>query len=107
MYHARIRVLGISCWGDDHGRLVDVHVIAFDAEGNGIYGPVERGEMYPAASLTGIGVIDGKRANCIAPKYLVKWHSGYKLREKDLKDVSALCARFDLELPEEYAALKK
>jgi len=91
--------------GDNHGRLVDVHVIAFDAEGNGIYGPVERGEVYPAASLTGIGIISAITVNCIAPEYLVKWHSGYTLREKDLKDVSALCARFDLELPKEYAAV--
>jgi len=93
--------------GDNNGRLVDVHVIALDAEGNGIYGPVERGEMYPAASLTGIGVLDGHTIKCISPEYMIKFHTGYKLHEKDFKDVSALCARFGIDLPEEYASWKK
>ena len=44
--------------GDVQGREVDVHVIVFDAQGNGLYGPVEQGMMYPAASLTGTGTID-------------------------------------------------
>lgn len=34
--------------GNPNGKEVDVHVIVFDGEGNGIYGPVENGGMYPA-----------------------------------------------------------
>ncbi len=92
--------------GDDRGRLVDVHVIALDAQGNGIYGPAERGEMYPAASLMGAGTLAGQAVRCISPEYLVKFHSGYKLRDKDFRDVAALCARFGIDLPEEYASWK-
>ena len=36
---------------------------------------------------------------------MVKFHTGYKLRETDFKDVSALCARFGTDYPEEYASL--
>ena len=45
--------------GDDKGREIDIHVIVLDERGNGIYGPPENGEMYPAGSLTGTGSING------------------------------------------------
>ncbi len=93
--------------GDEAGRQVDVHVIVFDGSGNGIYGPKENGEMYPAASLTGSGVIDGCPVRCISPEYLVKFHTGYKLDANDYADVAALCERFGIELPEECARVKK
>jgi lincosamide nucleotidyltransferase A/C/D/E len=88
--------------GDDTGRQVDIHVIVFDTEGNGLYGPVERGIMYPAASLSGRGTIAGRAVNCIAPEYLVKFHTGYPLRPTDFHDVSALCDRFGITKPPEY-----
>jgi lincosamide nucleotidyltransferase A/C/D/E len=93
--------------GDDKGHEVDVHVIALDDKGNGIYGPVENGEMYPAASLTGSGTVNGYAVKCISPEWMVKFHSGYELKEKDLQDVSALCEKFGIDLPEEYARFKK
>ena len=89
--------------GDAHGREIDVHVIVIDAEGNGIYGPVEDGEMYPAASLAGSGVIDGLAVRCISAEWAVKFHTGYDLKDKDFKDVSAICERFGIALPEEYS----
>ncbi len=99
-----------SAWnfvlGDNNGRLVDVHAVALDAEGNGLYGPVEKGVMYPASSLTGIGVVSGHMVKCISPEYMIKFHTGYPPREGDFKDVSALCARFGMDYPEEYASLK-
>jgi len=93
--------------GDNNGRLVDVHAITLDAEGNGLYGPVEKGVMYPAGSLTVIGVVSGHTVKCISVEYMIKSHTGYELRESDFKDISALCARFGIDYPEEYAALKK
>lgn len=93
--------------GDNNGHLVDVHAVTLDAEGNGLYGPAEKGVMYPAGSLTGIGVVNGHTVKCISAEYMAKFHTGYKLRESDFKDVSALCARFGIDYPEEYAALKK
>ena len=93
--------------GDASGRLVDVHAIALDAEGNGLYGPAKEGVMYPAGSLKGTGVVGGHTVKCIAVDFLIRFHTGYALRESDLHDVSALCARFGIDLPDEYARLKK
>ena len=93
--------------GDEYGRELDVHVIVFDSQGNGIYGPRENGEMYPAASLTGTGLIEGRMVRCISPEWAVKFHSGYKPKDKDLQDVSALCRKFGIDLPSEYKNFKK
>jgi lincosamide nucleotidyltransferase A/C/D/E len=92
--------------GDDEGHLVDVHVIVFDDQKNGIYGPVERGEFYPAQSLIGTGAIGRQKVRCITPEYLVQFHTGYELQESDYRDVSALCAKFGIDLPQEYERFK-
>ena len=91
----------------DRGREIDVHVIVLNEKGDGIYGPVENGELYPAASLTGKGKIGNVEVNCIAPEYVVKFHSGYDLKENDYKDVLAVCEKFHLEIPNEYLQSKK
>ena len=93
--------------GDAAGREIDVHVIVLDEKGDGLYGPVEKGEMYPAASLTGSGKIEGQTVRCISAEWMVKFHSGYPLKEKDFRDVSALCAKFGIELPAAYEQFKK
>lgn len=93
--------------GDDKGHLVDIHAITFDAKGNGLYGPAEKGVMYPAGSLTGTGKINGQKVRCVAAEYLVKFHTGYPLHGTDVKDVSALCKRFGIPLPGEYISLMK
>ena len=92
---------------DDQGHEIDVHVIVMDDKGNGIYGPVENGEMYPAAALAGNGIINGQRVKCISPEWTIKFHSGYELKEKDYKDVSALCEKFGITLPDEYQSFTK
>jgi hypothetical protein len=38
---------------------------------------------------------------------MVKFHSGYELKEKDFRDVSALCKKFGIELPQSFAKFKK
>lgn len=93
--------------GDAAGRLVDVHAIVVDEEGNGIYGPLERGDMFSAASLTGRGLIAGEPVRCISPEAMIAYHSGYPLRPHDNQDVAALCRRFDLPVPPEYAHLRE
>lgn len=93
--------------GDDGGRLVDIHVIEIDEAGNGIYGPVENGEMYPASSLTGEGVIEGVEVRCISVEDLVKFHSGYELSKTDYKDVKTLCEKFGVKLPGEYEGFEE
>ena len=93
--------------GDENSREIDVHVIVIDGKGNGLYGPAEKGEMYPAASLTGKGEIEGYTVRCISPEWMVKFHSGYQLKEKDFRDVSALCRKFGIDLPAVYEQFKK
>jgi lincosamide nucleotidyltransferase A/C/D/E len=82
---------------DDFGKEVDVHSFIFDKDGN-----VIDGIMYPPASLTGTASINGHTLRCIPPEFMVKFHSGYELKEKDFKDVSAICEKFNIELPQEY-----
>jgi lincosamide nucleotidyltransferase A/C/D/E len=93
---------------DENGAEIDLHVVVLDDRGNGIYGPAEKGSMYPAASLTGTGSIDGRTVRCISPEWAVKFHRGYKLKEKDFHDVSLLCKKFNIDFPEEaFAEFKK
>jgi lincosamide nucleotidyltransferase A/C/D/E len=93
--------------GDENGREIDVHVIVFDEKGNGIYGPRENGEMYPAASLTGTGQIEGHTVRCISPDWMVKFHSDYELKDKDFRDVSALCKKFGITVPVAYVPFEQ
>ncbi len=92
--------------GDNKGDEIDVHVIVIDDQGNGIYGPRENGEMYPAAALTGRGRISNQAVRCVSPEWTVKFHRGYELKEKDFKDVSAVCEKFGIPLPEQYRRVK-
>ena len=84
--------------GDDEGHEVDIHSYTFDAHGKIVFG-VE----YPLASLTGTGSIQGYVVKCISAEWQVKFHAGYELDEDDYHDVSALCERFGIALPDEYA----
>jgi lincosamide nucleotidyltransferase A/C/D/E len=93
--------------GDENSREIDVHVIVLDDKGDGMYGAAEKGEMYPAASLTGKGEIEGYAVRCISPEWMVKFHSGYQLKEKDFRDVSALCKKFGIDLPAVYEPFTK
>lgn len=88
--------------GDAAGHDVDLHVVTLDAKGDGIYGPPERGQCYPADSLTGNGVIDGHPVRCISPEWLVKFHTGYQFDDQDVADVLALHRRFGVPLPLEH-----
>jgi lincosamide nucleotidyltransferase A/C/D/E len=91
---------------DRGGREIDVHVISLDQNGNGIYGLPENGLMYPADSLTGTGTINGCPVRCITPQWMVKFHSGYELSEKDYQDVSAICEKYGIAVPDEYCRFR-
>lgn len=88
--------------GDAQGRRVDVHVIVFDAAGNGVLGPPENGHVYPAGSLNGSGAISGRIVRCIAAEFMVRFRTGYPPRPSDRHDVGLLCEHFGIPLPEEY-----
>jgi len=89
--------------GDQNGNEVDVHVIEIDENGDGVYGPTENGDAYPAQSLSFTGIIGGVEVNCISPEYQLESHTGYEIREKDVSDVKALCDKYELEPPDIYA----
>jgi lincosamide nucleotidyltransferase A/C/D/E len=87
--------------GDAASRLIDFHLIDLTASGDGIYGPVENGDMVPAAALTATGSIGGRAVQCLTPEYQVNSHTGYKLADTDFADMNALHQRFGVELREE------
>ena len=82
---------------DDSKNQIDVHSYTFDEHGNNIYG-IE----YLSEHLTGKGTINNHQVRCIAPEWMVKFHTGYDLDENDYHDVKALCERFSIPLPPEY-----
>jgi len=88
--------------GDDAGHEIDLHSCTFDEAGNHIFGV-----KYPLDSWNGMGSINGFPVKCIAPEWLVKFHTGYKLDENDYRDVKALCERFGIEMPGEYEGFVK
>ena len=90
--------------GDATGREIDVHAFVYDDKGN-----VVEGIMYPAASLTGNGTINGQTVRCISAKYMVEFLAPWisKWPEKYLDAVSELCEKFSIALPEEYTKFKK
>jgi len=95
--------------GGDAGHQVDFHIIALDEHGHGIYGiygPPENVESYPAEALAGIGTVNGRNVACIAPEWLVSFHTGYDVDATDWADVSALCERFGIPVPNEYLPLQ-
>lgn len=85
--------------GDKEGREIDIHTFVFDDKGNNVYGTA-----YPKESLTGIGTINGESVKCIPAEWVIKFHAEakYQPKEKDVKDVKAICDKFGFELPENY-----
>jgi len=91
--------------GDERGRDVDFHVISPRSDGDWDYGP-EGGppqDVVPAHALTGRGSIAGRAVRCLTPEEQVRYHCGYDVDDNDWVDVRALCARFNLPVPPDYA----
>lgn len=87
--------------GDSKGHLVDIHAFTYDDEGNGLYG--NDGLTFPALCFEGLGQIKGKSVKCISAEQIVKFVSPwlYKRREKNIKDISTLCNKFNIPYPPE------
>lgn len=92
--------------GDGDGHEIDLHVITRDSSGNGIYGPRENNEWYPAESLKWKGSIQQRELACISPEQLAQFDSGHDLKPKDRADVAALCAGFEIPRLDEYKEFK-
>lgn len=86
------------------GREVDFHVIEINVQGDGLYGPPELNEIYPAETLTGRGILDGHAVRCLSPHGLIDFRVDYPHppRERDYLDVLAVCAHFGITVPQKY-----
>jgi lincosamide nucleotidyltransferase A/C/D/E len=84
---------------DSIGRKIDVHAFVLDLQGNGILGPAELNQMYPAGALKGIGEIDKVPVRCVAPAFMVKFKTTYPPRDIDRADIKAICERFGIASP--------
>ena len=80
---------------DDEGRQVEVHPVAFDEAGNGIYRMEDgRDWAYPARGFTGRGRVLGREVRCLTAEVQVLCHAGYELDETDRHDLALLRERF-------------
>jgi lincosamide nucleotidyltransferase A/C/D/E len=86
---------------DGRGLEVDVHAIVFDEVGNGVYRQANGEDwIFPAAGFAGRGEILSVNVRCLSPDVQVLCHAhGYVPKEKDLRDMELLAARFGVELP--------
>lgn len=91
--------------GEPGVRQIDFHVVEFNESGDGIYGPPENGQKFPASAFTGSGTIGGRPVRCMSVEYQVDSHTGYPLTQKDLADVVALRDRFGVKLNPEHDKL--
>jgi lincosamide nucleotidyltransferase A/C/D/E len=94
--------------GDGRGREVDFHVVERLPDGNWAYGPqggpVEA--VIPEQAMTAIGRIGDRPVRCLTPQAQVGYHTGYPVDAEDWADVSALCERFGIPVPEDYRAFQ-
>ena len=85
---------------DAAGRQVDVHPVAFDDEGGGVYEMDDgRDWVYPARGFSGRGVVEGRSVRCLTADVQVLVHDGYELTEKDYLELRLLHDRFGVALP--------
>ncbi|CDM65881.1 nucleotidyltransferase domain-containing protein [Pyrinomonas methylaliphatogenes] len=83
------------------GDKVDVHAIAFDERGFGVFTlPDGRKWPFPRAAFQGRGRIRDKDVRCLSPDAQVQCHAqGYTPDEVDLQDMKLLQDRFGVVLP--------
>lgn len=90
-----------------HVRLghIDFHTVTFDAEGGGLQ-PQPSGKTfrYPPYGFVS-GRIADRRVRCISAEVQVLCHLGYEPKEKDIRDVAALCKAFGIGIPTSYRSL--
>jgi len=71
-------------WLDSEGRQVDIHPVAFNERGDGIY-RMRNGEdwVFPSWGFAGRGRVLDLRVRCLSPEAQVLCHAGYELDEDD------------------------
>jgi lincosamide nucleotidyltransferase A/C/D/E len=64
-------------WYDATSRQVDLHPVAFDEQGNGIYTMADGSTWpYPARGFAGRGSVQGRGADCLTPEVQMLCHAG-------------------------------
>jgi len=85
---------------DARGREVDVHAIAFDARGFGVFRLPGGSWPFPPSAFRGRGRVGSREVRCLSPEAQVACHGqGYAPAEKDLADMERLQERFGVVLP--------
>lgn len=87
------------------GQQVDLHLVVFDAAGNGWQELAANAwGLYPADGLRGEGSIGDQRVACLTPELQLRHHLGYAWDADDCHDMQLLARRFGLLLPPRQAA---
>jgi lincosamide nucleotidyltransferase A/C/D/E len=87
---------------DGHRLRVDLHLYEALPDGSIHYGSVLDGHRFPVAAISCQGSIAGRPVRCEAPKWALRWHTGYPARDVDRHDVALLAEHFDLPLPDSF-----
>jgi lincosamide nucleotidyltransferase A/C/D/E len=92
---------------DARGRQIDLHPLKFDPGGNGVQQMPDWLDapegVYPADGLKGRGTIGGRDVRCLTPELQLAHHVYANPDDVDYDDLVALCERFHLTMPPEYA----
>lgn len=92
---------------DSAGLEIDVHVVKFDEQGNGIYRMQnDQNWVYPAEGFGATGKIKGVLVRCLSPSAQMLCHTGYEIKKKDIREMKLLNQRFGVDFPKKYAHLQ-
>ncbi len=94
-------VRGIHVWVDG-GWAVDACLGTQTRRHSDLDIVLEQRDRSAAEALAGTGTVAGRTVDCITPEWLVRFHTGYEVDATDWADVSALCERFAIPVPDEY-----
>jgi len=86
----------------ENGHRLDLHLLAFDAEGNGIQNYSGGFNFYPAQDLNSNGQIGNLEVRCLSPELQIKFRQTYNPNDKSRHDVKALANEFHLPIPEGF-----
>jgi hypothetical protein len=88
---------------DGGGRQLDVHSVAFNRSGDGLFS-MDNGDEWicPAAEFEGVGEVLGRRVACLTPDAKAQrlGRSGYELDRTHIDDLTALSERVGTPVPD-------
>ena len=88
---------------DSEGREIDVHAMNLDDQNNGISAWEEVVPfVFTEQHLSGTGIINRYRIQCITADSQMVCHNGYDLPEKQIEDLRQLHEKFGVDYPENY-----